>query len=217
MDDDVQVQARALGSPTRHAVFRYLVDADRPVGVAELTEQFGFNHKAIRQHLAKLVDAGLVTEAQAPPSGRGRPRLQYTVAPTTESRWGAIGSYEMLSTMLTEIIRSGDTPREVGRRVATGLGHEVADGRDATTVLVDQMSRQGFSPRVRVRGDAVEITAQECPFPSAVLTDSDTICQLHLGMAEGIADAVGGLTIEELVTKDPRRAHCRLKCRTDVD
>ena len=74
MDDDVQVQARALGSPTRHAVFRYLVDADRPVGVAELTEQFGFNHNAIRQHLAKLVDAGLVTEAQAPPSGRGRPR-----------------------------------------------------------------------------------------------------------------------------------------------
>ena len=74
----LQQQARALGDPTRHEVFRYLVDAARPVDVPELTEHFGLNHNAIRQHLAKLVDADLVVEETAPSTGRGRPRLRYT-------------------------------------------------------------------------------------------------------------------------------------------
>ena len=35
----LQEQARALGDPTRHGVFRYIADADRPVleGRPELT------------------------------------------------------------------------------------------------------------------------------------------------------------------------------------
>jgi DNA-binding transcriptional ArsR family regulator len=33
----LQQQARALGDPTRHEVFRYLADASGPVDVAELT------------------------------------------------------------------------------------------------------------------------------------------------------------------------------------
>ena len=37
-DRDVLVQSRALGDPTRLAVFTYVRDADEPVGVAELTQ-----------------------------------------------------------------------------------------------------------------------------------------------------------------------------------
>ena len=114
----LQVQARALGDPTRHRIFEYIVDAEGPVGVAELTEHLGLNHNAIRQHLAKLVDAELVDESSAPPSGRGRPRLQYLVNPATESRWGATGPYERLSVLLAEVVRTGADPVEVGRRAA---------------------------------------------------------------------------------------------------
>ena len=88
---NLQVEARALGDPTRHGIFRYLVDAGGPIDVAELTEHFGFNHNAIRQHLAKLMDAGLVLEAVGAPTGRGRPRLQYTIDPSAEGRWGMSG------------------------------------------------------------------------------------------------------------------------------
>ena len=62
----LQEQARALGDPTRHAVFRYVADSGSAVDVAELTEHFGLNHNAIRQHLAKLVDAELVTDLLEP-------------------------------------------------------------------------------------------------------------------------------------------------------
>jgi len=208
----LQVQARALGDPTRHDIFRYVADAGRPVFVAELTEHFGFNHNAIRQHLAKLTGAGLVDEQQAPPSGRGRPRLQYTVAPAAESRWGVTGPYERLATLLTEILRSGDSPVEVGRRTGRRpLTSEEAAGAPIGPV-VDEMARQGFDPVVRRRGNHLDITLQTCPFVSAVLTDPATVCDLHLGLAQGFAEAVDGITIDELVPKDPRRAHCRLRC-----
>src|SRR5690606_4634407 len=116
--DLLQQQARALGDPTRHSIFRHLLDAARPVGVAQLNERFPLNHNAIRQHLAKLVAAGLVRESKAPAVGRGRPRLLYEVDPSVEGTWGTAGPYERLSTLLVEIIRSGASPEEVGRRAA---------------------------------------------------------------------------------------------------
>lgn len=213
MSDDLQVEAKALGDPTRHAVFRYLVDAHGPIGVAELTDHFGLNHNAIRQHLAKLVDAGLVEERTAAPTGRGRPRLEYVVSPSADSRWGVTGPYERLSLLLAEVVRSGETPIEVGRRVAARSRLGTPADEDPVQVVVDLMARQGFDPTTSTRGDAVDITLQQCPFATAALADPDTICQLHLGMAEGVTALMGGLVVDELITKDPRRAHCVLRCR----
>jgi predicted ArsR family transcriptional regulator len=209
----LQQQARALGDPTRHQIFQYLVDSDEGADVAELTEHLGLNHNAIRQHLAKLVDAELVVETVAAPTGRGRPRLRYTVHPATDSRWGPTGPYERLAILLTELARSGDTPVEVGRRAGLRLRRGAPPADDPTAAFVDLMARQGFDPTVRHRGDRVAVTLQTCPFASAVLTDRDTICDLHLGLAQGVAEAVGGMVVGELVAKDPRRAQCRLRCR----
>ncbi len=75
-DHELLVQSRALGDPTRNAIFVHLRDAPEPVTVAELTDRFGLNHNAIRQHLAKLRAAGLATEHRDPPSGRGRPPIR---------------------------------------------------------------------------------------------------------------------------------------------
>lgn len=208
----LQIQARALGDPTRHAIFGYLVDAGAPVDVAELTEHFGLNHNAIRQHLAKLVAADLVVESAAAPAGRGRPRLRYEVDPSSDSRWGATGPYERLAMLLTEVVRSGDSPVEVGRRA--GQRQRLGDHPAPEPVgeLVEQMARQGFEPAIRRDGDQLDITLRACPFTSAVLTDADTICELHLGLAQGVAESVGGIEVDELIPRDPRQAHCRLRC-----
>jgi predicted ArsR family transcriptional regulator len=212
----LQQQARALGDPTRHAIFQYVVDSTRPVTVAELTDHLSLNHNAIRQHLAKLVDAELVVEGQESSGGPGRPRLVYTVDPRAESQWGVVGPYERLSLMLSEMIRTGDTPVEVGRRV--GRRRSLGGGTDAdpVEVLTDQMARHGFDPVVKKRGDAVEVTLRNCPFATTALADPDIVCELHLGIAEGIADGVEGLTVDELVPRDPRRANCRLRCHVEA-
>jgi predicted ArsR family transcriptional regulator len=208
----LQLQARALGDPTRHAVFRYVADAGRPVGVAELTEHFGFNHNAIRQHLAKLVAAGLVLEARAAPSGRGRPRLEYTVDPGASGPWGTGGPYERLSRLLVEVIRTGLSPEEVGRRAAEELRVPSRSG-DAVADIAAAMARQGFEPEVRDGRRRGEVVLRACPFETAALADRETVCSLHLGIAEGLADGTT-VVVEELVAKDPRRADCRIRLRT---
>lgn len=214
----LQIQARALGDPTRHELFRYLLDAGAPVDVAELTAHLGFNHNAIRQHLAKLVAASLVVESIAPPNGRGRPRLLYAPEPSADSRWGVTGPYERLAVLLAEVVRSGDTPAVVGERA----GRELRLGQQAASstpiaAFTEVMSRQGFDPTVIEHGSGIEVVLQSCPFSSAATTDPDTVCQLHLGLARGAAAAVGGVEIDELITNDPRQAQCRLRCHLTED
>lgn len=208
--ESLQAEARALGDPTRHRVFRYLLASPRPVGVAELTEHCGLHHNAIRVHLAKLVAAGLVRESVEAPRGRGRPRLLYAVDPAAQGRWGDVGPYERLSVMLAEVVRTGDAPEDVGRRSATGVS---AGDVGPVEAFAAEMARHGFDPEVHVDGVEVQVTLRACPFASAVLADPGTVCGLHLGLALGVAEAVGGLEVEDLLPRDPRRANCRLRCR----
>lgn len=210
--DDLQAQARALGDPTRHAIFRHLAAAADPVRVADLAALVAVNHNAVRQHLAKLVAAGLVTERVAPPTGRGRPPLLYTVDPAVDARWGTVGPYERVAVLLAEVLRTGDAPIEVGRRDGA---RSVAGARagDPVDVLTDQMRRHGFDPEPYRRGDRFELVLRNCPFASAALTDPETVCSLHLGIARGIGDALGTITVDDLDVADPRIANCRLSGR----
>ncbi len=207
----MQEQARALGDPTRHSLFRYVAASNEPVSVAELTDHFELNHNAIRQHLAKLTAADLVIEAKAPTRGPGRPKLVYSVDPTADSRWGVEGPYERLSLLLAEIIRSGETPREVGRR--TGREMREDDEEDLVTAVCTAMAKQGFDPEVRQRADGADVVLRSCPFESSAIADPDTVCQLHLGMAEGLIDDDDTIVVEDLIPKAPRRANCRLELR----
>jgi len=212
----IQEQARALGDPTRHAIFRHVVESSSPVTVGELTARFELNHNAVRQHLAKLVGAGLVLEARAAPSGPGRPRLVYSVDPGAESRWGVTGPYERLSLLLTEVIRSGDTPVEVGRRA--GRRYAADHPEDSpSAALVGVTARGGFQPTLEERGADVEVTLHSCPFANAALTDPDIVCELHHGIAIGVAEEIGGITIDSLDRDDPRYAPCRLRAHLDTD
>ena len=211
----LQQQARALGDPTRHSIFLYLVASPDAVSVAELTEHLGLNHNAIRQHIAKLVEADLVVESKAAPTGPGRPRLLYTVDPVVESRWGVVGPYERLSMLLSEIIRSGDSPVEVGRRAGRSARQATGAPDAALAELEAAMAREGFAPEVRRREDVADVVLHNCPFESTALADPDTVCQLHLGLAEGVSESSDAVEVEELIAKDPRRADCRLKLRIE--
>jgi len=214
MDADLQQQARALGDPTRHRIFRYVVDSGRQVDIAELTDHFGLNHNAIRQHLNKLTNAQLLAEKAVASGGPGRPRLYYTLASTADSRWDVTGPYERLSLLLAEVIRTGDTPVDVGRRAGRRRHLGTAFVDDPISGLVDQMARYGFNPKANERSGAVSIVLQTCPYASTALADPDTVCGLHLGIAYGVAETLGGVEVDELRPNDPRRANCILRCHT---
>lgn len=212
----LQEQARALGDPTRHSIFRQVAASPTALSVAELTDALGLNHNAVRQHLAKLVAAGLVLEERAAPSGPGRPRFVYSVDPGAESRWGVTGPYERLSLLLTEVISSGETPVEVGRRIGRREAHDHATD-DPTAALEAAMAHAGFEPTREQQGDDVQLLLHSCPFATAALAEPDIVCELHRGIAIGVAEEVGGIAIDGLDRSDPRVAPCRLRAHVGDD
>lgn len=216
MTVDLQVQAKALGDPTRHRIFRYVADAAAPMDVAELTELLGLNHNAIRQHLAQLVAADLVVESVAPSSGRGRPRLNYELHPGADSRWGVPGPYERLSIWLAEVVRTGDSPFEVGRRVGRRRRLSETAAEDPAGTMFEQMVVYGFQPVAIHDGDHLEFNLTVCPYAATALADPDTVCAMHRGIATGVAESAGGIVVDELIANDPRRANCRLRCHLEA-
>jgi predicted ArsR family transcriptional regulator len=211
----LQQEARALGDVTRHAIFRYVAGSKEPVDIAELTDLFRLNQNAIRQHLAKLLDVDLIRERTARPGRPGRPRLLYEVSPGVESRWGVTGPYERLSQLLCEVIRTGQRPIEVGRRAGRALKVAPERGEDGVDQVAGVMLRQGFEPTVTRQGTSAEVVLGACPFASTAMADPDTVCALHLGIAEGVAEDTGAV-VDSLDRENPRTAGCCLHLRLDA-
>jgi predicted ArsR family transcriptional regulator len=213
-DRVVQRQAKALGDPTRHSIFRAVVDSPGPIDVATLTARFGVNHNAVRQHLSKLCAAGLVIEEVGPATGPGRPRLQYRAALVANGDWELPSPYEELSVMLVEALASGRTPREVGAEAGRRLAAQLAQIDDPVERLEVNAARHGFEPRRVERRSSVDLVLGRCPYQAPAASAPDIVCQLHLGLAEGIAQASGGeVEVVGLTARDPRRAGCRLSIR----
>jgi predicted ArsR family transcriptional regulator len=211
--DEVQAQAKALGDPTRFRIFRHIFEAARPVSVAELTSYTQLNHNAVRQHLDVLSSAGLVASSIEDRTRPGRPRLLYEVTPETAGLWGTQSPYEQLAVALAEALRSGSSPEEVGRRVGLARVAAIAHRTpvtDAFGVVENEMARAGFRPVRRSRSRGLELVLQRCPFESAAAINAGAVCQLHRGLAGGIAQGTGKLELEDLVPKNPHKAGCRL-------
>jgi predicted ArsR family transcriptional regulator len=160
------------------------VDAARPVGVGELTDYEQLNHNAVRQHLAVLKDAGLVTEEVEDRDRAGRPRLLYRLHPEVAGSWGTPGAYVWLATLLSDAIRGKQDPRQVGRQDGHRRAAEIAGTRDRVDLLEAKMTVAAF---VRLGYNVVvgvDFVLGRCPFAEVAASDPGTVCQLHLGMAD---------------------------------
>lgn len=208
----VQRQARALGDPTRYDIFRFVAEAEGPVRVATLAAHLGFNHNAVRQHLAKLTEAGLLTEERASPTTTGRPPLEYRLAPSAMGSWGAPGPYELLALMLLDMADGDRSPLEAGIDAGLALGQSSVAGADPLDTLEAEMARRGFEPRRETRGPVTELVLERCPFLAAASAHPDVVCQIHRGLAAGILDGMGAdVQISDLVAHPPAEAGCRLQ------
>lgn len=204
-------EAHALGVPTRFRIFEYIVEAEGPVDVAELTDFLKLNHNAIRQHLSVLVDAGLIVEQTERRVRVGRPRMLYELNPEVRGSWGTSGPYEELAFLLSEAVRSEQSPRDVardaGRRRARRLS---ARSRGLVATMDADLAAGGFRPKQVDASGRVVFILGRCPYVEVAAADPEIICQLHLGLAEGIAQECGEQVAIELIAKNPKRAGCQL-------
>lgn len=206
-----QVQARALGEATRYRIFRYVVEAGEPVGVAAITAHVGINHNSVRQHLAKLCAAALLVQDISRSGGPGRPALTYRPAPLTTALSGAPSPYEALAVLLVEILNGGD-PGEVGRAAGRRALAGADAAADALDVIEAELARQGFHPVREESGSAVELVAARCPFEAAAVVNASVVCELHRGLTLGMVEALGRDVLHVgLHPNEPRTARCRLQ------
>jgi predicted ArsR family transcriptional regulator len=86
-------------------------------------------------------------------------------------------------------------------------GAPVVDGVEAIRA---EAARLGFDPLVRQRKTTTEVVLRHCPFSIVAATDPGVVCELHLGLAEGIAAASGDVRVTGLRRADPHTAGCRV-------
>ena len=202
-EDGALRRAKALSAPTRVDILTLLRSAPSPLTAGALADAMGIHHTAVRQHLAVLAKAGLVVSQALPIEGRGRPRTGYTAVAVARP-------YRELAGMLADAVRNGRTARDAGRDAGARV-EPSADGPIAT--LHAEAERLGFEPGVRRRGEVHEIVLGACPFAELATTQPETVCELHVGLAEGIAERAGNLAVDGIRLADPHKGGCRIMVR----
>ncbi|MDO8389475.1 MAG: helix-turn-helix domain-containing protein [Actinomycetota bacterium] len=205
-DGDALLRAKALSTPSRVRILDRLHRASTPLTAADLAQAMGMHHTAVREHLALLIGAGMVRGEGLPVIGRGRPRTGYVVVARPEPA----EAYRTLASMLADAVRGGLTARTAGRQ-AGAMVPVSADGAVAT--LRDEAQRLGFEPTVRVKGQVHELVLTSCPFGELAAQRPETVCDVHLGIAEGVCERVGGAVVEGIRLADPRKGGCRITMR----
>ena len=206
---------------TRVAVLRTLVEAGRPLSIAEVTALVGCHVNSARAHLDGLSEDGLAERTRVPSGGRGRPHYRYAAVTGADAALVAVESsdlvldeYRGLVAAFATVLRAAsavltlETAREVGRVWARSL--PAARGRSGPRRRVyDLLGRLGFSPR-RVPGSAARVVAsassepvtapdtrelielRTCPLLDVATEFPDVICQAHHGLIEAAHTAAGG-------------------------
>ena len=212
VNDGMQLEAKALADPSRFQLFRHICEADEPVVVADLTELLGFNHNAIRQHLAVLVDAGLVHEANERRTTRGRPRKEYSSRADALRSFGSVsGSYEQLASLLLEVATSEATAYEVG--FDRPVEHALPPGSSVDDVIAGLerwFAGEGFEPAVATNGD---VQLGHCPFADVASQDPGIVCEIHRGLIDGYLAAQEPPLVGRLEVRNPHTAGCRVRAR----
>lgn len=199
-------RAAVLADPTRARLHRLLTRRPDGLDAASIARELHLHHTTVRDHLRQLAAVDLVDSEQLPPSGRGRPRTVYRARPLPG------GPYQTLSVILADAVRQRLSAREAGQLAGLRAVAQSSGGRTAVELIVSEAEQLGFEPVVRRHG--TEVVLRTCPFAEVAVADPETVCAVHLGLAEGIAGAAGGAVVEGLHVADPHRGGCRIVVRT---
>lgn len=185
----------ALG-PRRTEVLEVLRAAGEPLGVREVAGRTGVHPNTARFHLDALVSAGLAARAPQSRPSPGRPSFGYqTVGSGTVSEQR---QYRLLAEMLASLIEGllpepGQAAAEAGREWGRYLTEQPAPYQriaagEAIGRLVAVLAEIGFAPQAAVSGVHRQVRLQRCPFREVAENRQDVVCQLHLGLMQGVLD-----------------------------
>lgn len=170
------------------------VRAHSPVRVTDAAAALDLHANTVREHLDAVVELGLVERSTARTPGRGRPATLYRASAADPAV--ATRDYAGLATALAgQLARTSAHPERDARAAGVEWGRELIDecgrtGDDARQSVLEALARLGFAPDDEPdarRG----IALRRCPLLSAARRYPTIVCQVHLGIVEGMLERLG--------------------------
>ncbi|HEX5595382.1 MAG TPA: helix-turn-helix domain-containing protein [Micromonosporaceae bacterium] len=208
---------RALDGVSRIALLDTLRRNQKPLTVQQLADEVGLHGNTVRFHLSRLIQAGLVQEDSAGPSGPGRPKLVYSAVreEASESRNGYQLLAEILAGQLAAVSRS---PSEEALAAGLEWGRHLTERprpfasispEKALERLVLLLEELGFEPEQDSPDSPLKL--HSCPFRTVAAQQPDVACSVHLGLMRGALSEMGAplaaTALEPSFTSKP----CRVK------
>lgn len=188
----------------RADVLEVLRSASAPLRVREVARRTGVHANTARFHLDALVDAGLATRQVLARAAPGRPSFGYAAAgqaPAAGHR-----QYRLLAEMLSSLIEGllpdpGQAAAAAGREWGRYLTERPApyqriSADKAVSRLLAVLAGIGFAPEAEPDGGpqgapetgSSQVWLHRCPFREVAEHRQDVVCQLHLGLMQGVLD-----------------------------
>lgn len=201
-----------------------ITEAPRGLGIRALAEATGIHENTVRFHLGRLLDDGLVERQRGESPGPGRP--PWTFVARRDRDGAGRENYELMATVLSDFVEhSSEQPAVVAREAGRAWARRQAPTGGATQAwdgALDELARvldaSGFAPELTVQPDGATVRVHHCPFLSIARTDQTVPCGVHLGLMEGVLEAVGAPgqvdRLEPFVTPSLCVAHLSARARS---
>ncbi|MCE4026285.1 winged helix-turn-helix transcriptional regulator [Microbacterium sp. Au-Mic1] len=184
----------------------HLVQARPRRTIGELCEATALHPNTVREHLQRLIEGGYVVPATEHRTTRGRPRVLYSAATGAPEASSPVAKQKA-----DAAARRGDLLRRVLRTDPSGLGRRATYQLDA---LVEHLEESGFEPVIDEDRLTVELTP--CPHAAARPEHRPVLCQVHLGLMQGVLAQAGGPLTARCVRSAARPEECTVELdRTD--
>jgi predicted ArsR family transcriptional regulator len=207
--------AAALDEPTRRRLYEYVVRRPEPVSRDDVATALGVPRATVAFHLDRLVDERLLAVGHERRTGRtgpgaGRPAKLYRRSDRQVNVSLPERQYELAARLLAAAVEEADetgaSPRPILTRRARERGAELAAG---AADIIGPLEEHGFEPRV----EDGEVLLANCPFHRLALTHTRLVCEMNLGLVEGMLDGVGERDFQARL--DPHPGFCCVRLTHD--
>jgi len=210
--DNLDADLGAVGSltdPTRRRLYVLVTRSSEPVGRDEAADALGIPRQTAAYHLDRLAAEGLVDIEFLRRTGRtgpgaGRPAKLYKRTDRDHEVSLPPRRYGLAARIILEAVSLGAVKRKdltaAARRIGAELGEEGLD---------QALRETGYDPVV----EEGEIRFRNCPFHVLKTQDQRTVCNLNLGLVEGMLE---GAKDGRNAYLEPSESYCCVRVRPEA-
>ncbi len=188
------------------------------MSILAIAGELDVHANTVRFHLEVLVGDGQVEQVAPDRKGPGRPPLMFQAVRQMDR--GGTRHYRLLAEVLCAALANERNPgvkaRAAGRLWGLGMAPPegaIGDADEAVDQLVGVLDAIGFAPERRNGGEQTQIGLRHCPFLEIAESQTEVVCQIHLGVMQGAMETCGApVTVDRLepfVEPDLCLAHLR--------